>query len=54
VLEVYHPGHMIWVHDYHLMLLPSCILRKLHTAKIGLFLHSPFPASDVWRWQLTL
>jgi len=49
VMEVYHPGNMIWVHDYHLMLLPSCILRKLHTAKIGLFFHSPFPASDVWR-----
>jgi len=49
VMEVYSPGHIIWVHDYHLLLLPSCILRKLRTAKIGLFLHTPFPSSDVWR-----
>jgi len=48
VMEVYSPGHMIWVHDYHLMLLPSCILRKLRSAKIGLFIHAPFPASDLW------
>jgi len=49
VMEVYEPGYMVWVHDYHLLLLPSCILRKHRTAHIGLFLHSPFPASDVFR-----
>jgi len=49
VMEVYEPGYMTWVHDYHLLLLPSCILRKHRTAHIGLFLHSPFPASDVFR-----
>lgn len=47
VMEVYEPGFMTWVHDYHLLLLPSYILRRHHTAHIGLFLHSPFPASDV-------
>ena len=49
VMEVYEPGHMVWVHDYHLLLLPSYILRRHRTAQIGLFLHSPFPASDVFR-----
>jgi len=49
VMEVYEPGYMVWVHDYHLILLPSYILRRHHTAHIGLFLHSPFPASDVFR-----
>ena len=29
--------------------LPSCIVRKMYLAKIGFFLHAPFPASDVWR-----
>lgn len=48
-MEVYEPGHLIWVHDYHLLLLPSYILRRHRTAHIGLFLHSPFPASDVFR-----
>ena len=42
-------NEMIWVHDYHLMLAPSCIVRKMPLAKIGFFLHAPFPASDVWR-----
>ena len=49
VLEAYSGGELIWVHDYHLMLTPSCIVRKLHLAKIGFFMHAPFPASDVWR-----
>ena len=46
-MEVYEPGYMTWVHDYHLLLLPSYILRRHRTAHIGLFLHSPFPASDL-------
>ncbi|KAL1510997.1 hypothetical protein AB1Y20_005822 [Prymnesium parvum] len=49
VMEVYEPGHMTWVHDYHLLLLPSYILRRHRTAHVGLFLHSPFPASDIFR-----
>ena len=49
VMEIYSGEEMIWVHDYHLMLTPSCIVRKLPLAKIGFFLHAPFPASDVWR-----
>jgi len=49
VMEVYEPGYLTWVHDYHLLLLPSYILRRHRTAHIGLFLHSPFPASDVFR-----
>ena len=48
-MEVYEPGYLTWVHDYHLLLLPSCVLRKHRTANIGLFLHCPFPSSDVWR-----
>ena len=49
VMEVYDDGFMTWVHDYHLLLLPSYILRRHRSAHIGLFLHSPFPASDVFR-----
>ncbi len=49
VMEVYEPGYMVWVHDYHLLLLPSYILRRHRAAQMGLFLHSPFPASDVFR-----
>ncbi|CAN8105595.1 unnamed protein product [Discula destructiva] len=46
-------GDMIWVHDYHLMLLPQ-MLRELigdskKNVKIGFFLHTPFPSSEVYR-----
>jgi trehalose-phosphatase len=39
----------IWVHNYHLLLLPSLLRRKLPRAKIGIFIHTPFPSSDVFR-----
>ncbi len=49
VLEVYEPGDMLWIHDYHLMLLPGMIRRLVPDAAIGFFLHIPFPAFDVFR-----
>ena len=39
---------LIWVHDYHLMLLPECIREHSRQAKIGFFLHIPFPCSEVF------
>ncbi|KAI9218019.1 glycosyltransferase family 20-domain-containing protein [Blastocladiella britannica] len=45
---------LIWVQDYHLMLLPEivrarCQARGLHNVKIGFFLHTPFPSSEIFR-----
>lgn len=37
VLEVIKPGDIIWVHDYHLMLLPSLLREKLPHTPIGFF-----------------
>jgi trehalose 6-phosphate synthase/phosphatase len=48
VVNEYQPGDRIWVHDYHLMLLPNLLREKLPNAAIGFFLHIPFPASDVF------
>ena len=45
----YQPGDVIWVHDYQLMLVPQMIRERLPDARIGFFLHIPFPASDVFR-----
>jgi trehalose 6-phosphate synthase/phosphatase len=45
----YQPGDLIWVHDYQLLLVPGMLRRLLPDAKIGFFLHIPFPASDVFR-----
>ena len=40
---------LIWVHDYHLLLLPALLRERLPKARIGFFLHIPFPSSDVIR-----
>lgn len=47
--EVYNDGDLVWVHDYHLLLCPEYISRRLHHATVGLFVHSPFPSSEVFR-----
>lgn len=39
----------IWVHDYHLMLLPGMLREKLPEALIGYFHHIPFPSFEVFR-----
>jgi trehalose 6-phosphate synthase len=46
-------GDLIWVHDYHLLLLPSLLRERLEkqgkNCSIGFTLHTPFPADDFWR-----
>jgi trehalose 6-phosphate synthase/phosphatase len=49
VLEIARPEDVVWVHDYHLMLLPSFLRKKKAELAIGFFLHTPFPSSDVIR-----
>ncbi|MDZ7848300.1 MAG: trehalose-6-phosphate synthase [Owenweeksia sp.] len=39
----------IWVQDYHLLLLPQLLRKKLPEANIGFFLHIPFPSFEVFR-----
>jgi len=48
VLEVARPQDVIWIHDYHLMLLPAMLRKHLPEAKIGFFLHVPFPPPDIF------
>ncbi len=43
------PDSIIWVHDYQLMLLPGLLRDRLPDARIGFFLHIPFPSSEVLR-----
>jgi trehalose 6-phosphate synthase/phosphatase len=49
VVAHYRPGDLVWVQDYHLLLLPELLRRRLPDARIGFFLHIPFPASEVFR-----
>jgi trehalose 6-phosphate synthase/phosphatase len=47
--EHHRPGDVLWVHDYHLMLAPERLRRRIPGARIGFFLHTPFPSSEVFR-----
>jgi trehalose 6-phosphate synthase/phosphatase len=49
VVEVYQQEDLVWIHGFHLMLLPSFLRRILLHAKIGIFFHTPFPSSEIWR-----
>jgi trehalose 6-phosphate synthase/phosphatase len=49
VIANYQPGDLIWIHDYQLMLVPGMLRKRLHDARIGFFLHIPFPSSEVFR-----
>ncbi|KAJ6003850.1 trehalose-6-P synthase/phosphatase complex synthase subunit, partial [Penicillium herquei] len=53
IISQLHDGDSVWVHDYHLMLLPKFLRQKSQQCKIkiniGFFLHTPFPSSEVYR-----
>lgn len=49
VSELVEPGDAVWVHDYHLMLLPTLLRERGLDVPIGFFLHIPFPADETFR-----
>ena len=49
VAGIAKPNDIIWVHDYHLMLLPKLLRERLPRATVGFFLHIPFPSFEVFR-----
>ena len=50
LVEVIAPeDDYVWVHDYHLMLLPSFLRKRFNTCRLGFFLHCPFPSSELFR-----
>jgi trehalose 6-phosphate synthase/phosphatase len=40
---------IIWIQDYHLMLLPQLIRKKLPDSTLGYFHHIPFPSFEIFR-----
>ncbi len=48
VVAHYQPGDTIWVHDYQLMLVPGMLRERLPEARIGFFLHIPWPSSEIF------
>ncbi|KAL7004351.1 Trehalose-6-P synthase/phosphatase complex subunit [Cystobasidiomycetes sp. EMM_F5] len=49
IVSVYKKGDLIWINDYHLMLVPNMVRHKLPDATIGFFLHIAFPSSEIFR-----
>lgn len=53
------PDAMFWVHDYHLFLVPAMIRKLRPEARIGFFLHVPFPPTELferlpWKSEILL
>ncbi|TBO39789.1 bifunctional alpha,alpha-trehalose-phosphate synthase (UDP-forming)/trehalose-phosphatase [Pedobacter kyonggii] len=54
-----HEGDTVWIHDYHLMLLPGLLRKTNPGITIAFFLHIPFPSAELFRviprgWQRAL
>ena len=49
ILEHSGPDSRVWIHDFHLMLVPAMLRRRAPGLSIGFFLHTPFPSSEVYR-----
>lgn len=57
VLNEFHDDNFIWIHDYHLSLVPYLIKQKEPDAKIAFFWHIPWPPWEIfctlpWRNEL--
>jgi trehalose 6-phosphate synthase/phosphatase len=49
VLAAAQDHDTVWIHDYHLFLLPTLLRQANATLRIGFFLHTPFPSSETFR-----
>jgi len=57
VLQSSKPRDLVWVQDFHLMLLPGMLRAKRSKARVGWFCHIPWPGNDLfkilpWRRQI--
>ncbi len=58
VVDATRPGDLVWVQDYHLMLVPELVRKELGpSVSVNFFLHIPFPPVEVyarlpWRREL--
>ncbi len=57
VIDGLDTAPMVWVHDYHLMLVPALVRARRPDIPIGFFLHIPFPPPEIfarlpWRAEL--
>ena len=50
LVELKKNNDHIWIHDYHLLLVPVQLRKKDIITNIGFYFHSPFPSSDVFKF----
>lgn len=55
--EAVEPGGTVWIHDYHLQLVPAMLRTIMPDVRIGFFLHIPFPPQELfaqlpWRTEI--
>ncbi len=48
VLPLIDAGDNVWVHDYHLMPLGDCLRKRGIKNRIGFFLHTPWPPTNLF------
>ena len=48
VAEHYRPGDLVWIHDYQLLRVPALVRERIPDARIGFFLHVPFPNPEIF------
>lgn len=47
--SVMEKGDILWIHDYHLLLLPKMMRELKPDVSVGLFIHIPWPSYEVFR-----
>jgi alpha,alpha-trehalose-phosphate synthase [UDP-forming] len=57
IVDVAPADAVIWIHDYHLQLVPSMVRRSRPDATVGFFSHIPFPPWELfarlpWRTEI--
>jgi len=55
--EIMGENDTLWIHDYHLLLLPQMVHDLRPDISIGLFIHIPFPSFEIFRllpWRLEI
>ncbi|MEA1897824.1 MAG: bifunctional alpha,alpha-trehalose-phosphate synthase (UDP-forming)/trehalose-phosphatase [Bacteroidota bacterium] len=57
ILHTINENDYLWIHSYHLLLLPNLIKQKMPNLSIGIFMHLPFPSFEIFRllpWRVEI
>lgn len=46
--KVIGPRQLVWVHDYHLALMPQMLKKQIPSLRVSMFWHIPFPSADIF------